>query len=507
MRKPSTALFDLIQSMTPDEKRFFRTFCRQTQKEKQTNNLQLFELINAQKEYDEESLKDNFRGKLNNNQFAVAKNYLYSHLLKAMSAYLGELGAIKKIRLQFRMLEVLFHKELVAQYEALFEKIKAMAKKYDHPAIQLEVMDWERRIWNKQFFRNVDENHIREHQNTISSALQNLRIQTELQSLHTQFMHILRTKGYLRSTTDYQRVNAQILNDRLLKDPAEANSLPARLTFHHIWGLSNLMSGNPQNAYTQLGLLLAQIDSLPNLAYDYFEFYVTLLYNYATTCLHLDQYDEVESSIAKLERLKASFSAQKARIFYCTVLLKTEFYMGTVQFDNALAYVVESLEKLRSHSQQLSNTEYVAFTIAYLHFAHGLFKACNRIIQQEMRQELLTNNPDLQVAVGMLTLILYYEMNEQELFVRSYRTLYRILLKYNPLYRMEINILQSIRKISLSPESSEIAFFFQSLKEKIAEIRKDPENGRAVQYFNFDTWIESKIKGISILDIIREMMS
>ena len=119
---------------------------------------------------------------------------------------------------------------------------------------------------------------------------------------------------------------------------------------------------------------------------------------------------------------------------------------------------------------------------------------------------LVGKNPDLQIAVGMLTLILYFEMGEDELFVRSYRSLYRVLMKWQDRYSMEINILKSIRKFPLLLERITEAEFFSNLKAQIQMIREDPQHGRAVQYFNFDTWLESKIKGTSILEVIRSLM-
>jgi hypothetical protein len=508
MRRPSTLLFDLIHALTPDEKRFFKTYSRQSIDGSPTYNHLLYDLMEQQESYDEVALKRHLAPKVADNQFAVAKNYLYASLLKSLTAFHANRGGLKKLGQQLRMLEVLFHKQLSPQYEPLFVKIKATAKMFDHPTMMLDVLDWQRRIWGQRFFQGVSDEELLQHTHEVELVRQQVSVQLELQNIHTRFMYQLRTQGYLQSTAAFQQTHADLLNHRLLKDPSECNSLSARIMFHHIWGLHGLMSAQPHKAHEQIGMLIAQIDQVPDLNHDYFELYVGLLYNYGTTCILLDRYEELHQSIVKLERLKVGYVAQRSKIFYSTVLLKVEYYVGTLQFDAALAFAAESLPKLAVHASQLSSTEYVAcaVTIAYVYFAHGQFRAVHRIVHQQIGSEHLSKMPDLQVAVGMLTLILYYEMQEEELFAHAYRALYRFLLKWRPRYAMEMSILGLIRRLSQPVNQEQRVEFFVALRDHVQMLRKDPREGRAVQYFNFDTWIESKISGNSILEAIRQIM-
>ena len=493
--------------MTPDEKRFFKTNARQFIREAQTNNHVLFDMIDAQKVYDEAAIKARLGAQWSGNQFAVAKNYLYKSVLKAMAAYTGERGALQKIREGMRTLEVLFHKELYVHCAQHMAKLKALAEALDHPAVHLEVLNWERRLWNKRFFQDTTEADLDQHVGAVMDRYERYGVQLTLQNLHTRFFYHLRTKGYFHSRATFLDLNADLLAHPLLAEGAATGSVGASIFHHHVRGLSHLMSGESAQANSELGQLITLIDETPDLAYDNFELYVSLVYNYGTTCLQLDRYEDLGLCILKLERLKVSFAAQRARLYYFLVLLKTEYLLGVGRFDDLLAFATESLYKLDLFDAQLTVAEHVSvsFSIAYVHFAHGRYRDCHHILHAHMRPEQLGKNPEFHVAVGMLTLVLYYEMEEEELFVRAFRALSRQLLKHRPRFGLEMALLRTIRKAShmLKGDATQ---FFRAMRTQIDFLRQDPAHARAMQHFNFDIWLAAKIEGVGLLDIVHRMV-
>src|SRR5688572_33072384 len=81
MKRPQD-LFDLIKSLTPAEKGYFKKFVAKGDGKKY---LKLFDAINAQKEYDEEKLKKKFKKELSN--LSAAKHYLFEMVLDATRAF------------------------------------------------------------------------------------------------------------------------------------------------------------------------------------------------------------------------------------------------------------------------------------------------------------------------------------------------------------------------------------------------------------------------------------
>src|SRR3978361_1090455 len=81
--KPSNDLYDLITSLSPNEKGYFKKQC---QKSGTTSRkyIKLFDAIAAQKEYDEKALKKKLNDAVLIRNLSSEKNYLYHLILEAV---------------------------------------------------------------------------------------------------------------------------------------------------------------------------------------------------------------------------------------------------------------------------------------------------------------------------------------------------------------------------------------------------------------------------------------
>lgn len=502
MRTASTDLFHLIQSMTDAEKKHFRGFIRQFQEGKVAKSLQLFNLVCKQISYDEHALKADMKPQLTDNQFAACKHYLYQTLLKALSTFMGDQGAMMEVRQQLRMLEVLYHKELLGQCEKIWVRAMELADECGHPLLRAEVMEWQGRIWNKQQFQDVSPSMLAQFGERMGANALLITQQQTLNQLHTRLMYLIRTQGFLRTPEEAQRELASILSDPLLAQPVEGFVTTA--TYHHIWGIYHLMTGNPEQAHHHLGTLIHQVQTTSKLSYDYFEFFVSVQYNFGIACLMLDRYPEVLVAIRSLENLEAAFTAQKARIFHCLALLRIEYYMGTCQFEKALEVTAEAASMLPRHERHLAANEYaaLAFTVAFNFFTHGQFQTCKRILLQHLMPGRVYGNADIQVLVEVLRLLVYFELKEDDLFVQACRSLYRFIHKHRPRYLIESHLLQAIRRYPLGAEPRTIQSFFQGLHEEMLQIAKNPLAQRTLQTARLDLWVQAKASGSSMTDVI-----
>ena len=106
------ALFSLIHSLSPSEKRYFKLFTQRQVQHKNTNYAKLFDAINEQEVYNEEALLKKFRKEVFVKQFGVAKNYLFNMILSCMQQYNEENFIEWKIRNMFLQIKILASKGL-----------------------------------------------------------------------------------------------------------------------------------------------------------------------------------------------------------------------------------------------------------------------------------------------------------------------------------------------------------------------------------------------------------
>lgn len=80
----SDAVFDLIRSMTPGEKRYFRKNARHNPGKKGENYLELFDILEGMTKYNEEEVKKRLSNPTYAKNLSFGKNYLYRSLLESL---------------------------------------------------------------------------------------------------------------------------------------------------------------------------------------------------------------------------------------------------------------------------------------------------------------------------------------------------------------------------------------------------------------------------------------
>ena len=104
-------LFQLIKSLSKTEKGYVKKYCAKNG----TNPayLQLFTAIDNQENYDEEQIKNKFKGESFIKQLSVAKNYLIKTVLKSLRAYHSESTSNIKVHELLLEIEILYQKRML----------------------------------------------------------------------------------------------------------------------------------------------------------------------------------------------------------------------------------------------------------------------------------------------------------------------------------------------------------------------------------------------------------
>ena len=133
-RKPRNDLHALINSMTGHEKRFFKLSSRQAGEKKY---LALFDAVAAQKEYDEEEIKEKFKGENLVRHLPAEKNHLYNLILKSLRDY--HTNVERTIADLQHNASILTNKGLYVQAERALKKGLALAEKIGHHTAAAEI--------------------------------------------------------------------------------------------------------------------------------------------------------------------------------------------------------------------------------------------------------------------------------------------------------------------------------------------------------------------------------
>ena len=146
MRKQQTDhLVQLIRSLTKAEKRHFRLFVTRNQASDNILFLQLFDVIEKYKDYEEEIILKKIP-QIKKRQLSNLKAHLYKQLLMSLRLLSKNYNKDIEIREKLDYAKVLYSKGLYRQSLEMLDKTKNLARRYNQNLLVLEVVEFEKLI-------------------------------------------------------------------------------------------------------------------------------------------------------------------------------------------------------------------------------------------------------------------------------------------------------------------------------------------------------------------------
>ncbi|MES2798822.1 MAG: hypothetical protein V4638_02295 [Bacteroidota bacterium] len=128
-------LFDLINSLTRSEKRYFKLFASRHTIGEENNYVTLFNYIEKQSNYSEDSIFQKFSGENFLNNFSITKKRLYNNILSALDSFhLGNSEEAQLLR-QIHAAEILIGKSLHEQAKKIILSVEKQAIKREYSLI------------------------------------------------------------------------------------------------------------------------------------------------------------------------------------------------------------------------------------------------------------------------------------------------------------------------------------------------------------------------------------
>ena len=163
------------------------------------------------------------------------------------------------------------------------------------------------------------------------------------------------------------------------------------------------------------------------------------------------------------------------------------------QVKSAAAKIPKLYELLSIYQNKiLVDTELsILFNIVKCWMLEGNFPEALRAANFLMSHPLLDKRADYESYLRIMNLIIHFEMKNYELLRYLIISTYRFLSKREKLYRLEMLVLEFIRKLPEVKNDDDLAFSFELFKKKLIVLKKDRYERNAFEYFDFLSWVES----------------
>jgi hypothetical protein len=191
-----------------------------------------------------------------------------------------------------------------------------------------------------------------------------------------------------------------------------------------------------------------------------------------------------------------------AFVYLYTAKINHHFLEGT--FSEGLGLVPELEERIAEHQLKVDQHRVLVFyyKIACLYFGSGDNNKAIVYLNKIIHLRIGALRADIQCFARILHLIAHYELENYGLVEYLIKSVYHFISKNKDLGQMMEEILKFLRKnIYAHPKALRSAF--ADLKERLVEISQNPYERRSFLYLDIISWLESKIEGVPVQDVIK----
>jgi len=492
--KVSDDLYLLIRSMSKSEKRHFKLFTSFHAGDKKY--VQLFDAMDKLKEYDEKKLKQLFEGERFLIQFSVAKNYLYKLIMKSLGMFQCGKTRSSELRDLLDQVEVLYKKGLYEQATKLLEKAKNIAIRYEKNTLLADILRWERIMY--RLLRNGEK--LKTLPQEFSEVIRKLKNTNDYQDIETQLWLLFGKKGKVRTSTDRKEFD-HLHRHKLLNNESLALTTESKWFYYNAQVLYYRVTGNYEKAYLPGQKLVELIESVPGMKQEEINTYVSSIGNFIIVLMELRKTDECLSTIKKLRALGADksvsgYSNILPRIFTNSYVQELDLYIVTGDYANAEKIIPAIEQGLVKHQAEI--TQYEKMTFYYLisntYLSTGKFRKALHWLNKVMDGAAI--RPDYQPMARMLNMIIHFELKNTDILDYVIKSTYRFLKKKEKLFKFEMILLDSIKKLPRIDTDKQLAELFKDLRKNLSALRNDPYEKMALEYFDLIAWLDQKVANL-----------
>ncbi len=514
--KPSDEIFQLVKAMSARERLFFRKKYLQLIEDSDNNYLKLFNEILRQaesgEEYDESKVKSGeYSGKFIKN-LPFHKNFLYNLLLNSLVLSGKDLKDSYQVRNLMTQSEILSEKLLHEQSMKLIQKAKKISADNDYHSLLYQIMNTEKIVLRYTASAEDAAKKIQKLLDEQMEMVELMKNSVDYYRLNEQVGIFLRIQGSgkVRGKETLEEFE-RIFDSPLLKNIESAKSFLPKYIFYNLNLQYHLTNENFKEAHryakSAVELCEKNLDKLRSKPDNY----VYALSNLANTEIRVKKFEEFVLTMEKMEKLHEVFpdtlsNSINVFIFYSMSVLRLSMYMESSDIVKLEKLAEDVKSKLPEFEEGI--TMYQRIILYYFlstgNFMLGHFENCLHWNGRIFNLGKTDLSEDYQCYARLIQVISFYELGYTDSLEYALKSAYHFISRKKKVYRYETIIQKYLRKSFRVTTEKELKTMFVEMKDEIVKLQKDPLERNAFDAFNILYWLDSKIRGISLRELINE---
>lgn len=500
-------LFQLIKSLEKAEKRHFKLYITRSSGKEELKIVRLFDVLDKQDIYDEKSLLKKLPG-TEKRQLYNLKTHLYKQILASLRLLKSADSIDLQLNEQFDYAHILYKKGLFLQSLKILERAKETAKTHQKFYFLAQVIALEKRIENLHITHSVQNraNILAEEANIISRHIDTV---SRVSNLSLQLFSWFTLHGHARNEKDEAGVK-KFMQQNLPPNTHELTGFYEKLYLYQSYCWYAFIRQDFLQYYRYAQKWVDLFESNPLMIRVETSHYIKGLHYLLNAHFDLRNYKEFAAVLKKFEQFAQTSRVQEhdnfriqAFVYISTAKINQHFMHGT--FKEGLKIVPEIEAKLEEYALFLDQHRIMVmnYKIATLYFGSGDYSTCIDYLQKIMHNssELRT---DLQCYSRVLHLLAHYELGNFELMESLTKSVYRFMAKMENLTVVEEEMFKFLRHSFHHIPAKKLKPELETFLQKIKHLEKNRFETRAFAYLDLVSWVESKVYGKPMSQVIHE---
>ncbi|MBS1914886.1 MAG: hypothetical protein JST87_01345 [Bacteroidetes bacterium] len=499
-------LFQLIHSLEKSEKRHFKLYIKRSSTKENLKIVRLFDAIDKQNEYDEKQLLKKLPG-TEKPQLYNLKTHLYKQILASLRLLKSADSIDLQLNEQFDYAHILYKKGLFMQSLRILERAKETAKVNQKFNVLIQIIALEKRIESLHITRGMQSRAeiLSAESVEISSKVDML---TRLSNLALNLYSWYIRNGHARNEKDEAGIK-KFMKENLPPTAYQQEGFYEKLYLYQSYTWYAFIRQDFLMYYRYSQKWIDIFDAQPLMIRVETGLYIKGLHNLLNAHFDLKNFQLFEITLRKFEKFAETDRVKdhdnfriQAFIYINSAKINQHFIIGT--FKEGLALVPEIEEKLKEYSLFIDLHRVLVFNykIATLYFGSGDYETCIDYLQRIINDNIEMRN-DLQCYARLLHLLAHYELGNFDILDSLIRSVYRFMAKMGNLTVIEEEMFKFLRTSFRIPRNK-LKIEFEIFLEKIKQYEKSRFETRAFAYLDIISWVESKLYGKPVSEIIHE---
>ncbi|WP_254640055.1 hypothetical protein [Chitinophaga sp. GbtcB8] len=458
------------------------------------------------KDYDEEQILKKIPA-IKKQQLSNVKAHLYKQLLTSLRLLYKQKDPLIDLREQLDYARVLYNKGLYTQSLKLLSRAKSMAMEQEEVMLTYEIVEFEKLIESRHITRSL-ENRAEELSEESRVIEQQLSSINRLSTLSLRLYGLYLKLGHARNEKDAEMVK-RFFEENAPQLAKTHMSFYEKIYLYqaYCWYYYILQDFVMYYRYTQKWVNLFK--EYPSLLKTDVDMYIKAMHNLLTAHFYTMNDEKFTAVLQEMENFiddnQENFSENtrtNAFVYLYTAKINRHFLEGT--FSEGLSLVPELEERIAEHQLKVDQHRVLVFyyKIACLYFGSGDNNKAIVYLNKIIHLRIGALRADIQCFARILHLIAHYELENYGLVEYLIKSVYHFIAKNKDLGQTMEEILKFLRKnIYAHPKALRSAF--ADLKERLVQISRNPYERRSFLYLDIISWLESKIEGVPVQEVIK----